>query len=127
MQVPGFHALRHRLIEQGLPKRDADDPRLALIVGVISHLKQVGDNGPPEAMSSETRDDKAPVSPLRFRQLLEARDDDELFQRVRRVLPLARGISLEKLCEDLFGWNDSIRKGWVYRYRWPQSSNNKSN
>ena len=71
----------------------------------------------PAAFSSG---DKAPVSPLRFRQILEATDDDELFIRLRRVLPLIDGrVNLPALAANVWYWGDNVRKRWVYDYNWP--------
>lgn len=118
MQVPAFHAVRQRLLKADLSQRDSEHPRLAVVVGLLSHLKQNGELEPAKAFSEG---DQPPVSPLRFRQVLEARDDDELFVRLRRVLPLVGlRVNLDSLVYDTFHWGDTTRKNWVYAYRWPQ-------
>lgn len=117
MQTEAFHDARRRLMEAGLSDADSRRPRLAAIVALAAHVKGLSEESLPETFSSG---DKAPVSPLRFRQILEAASDDELFTRLRRVLPLVdSAINLPALAADVWHWGDSVRKRWVYDYRWP--------
>jgi CRISPR system Cascade subunit CasB len=117
MQTEAFHAARRRLIAAGLEEAESRRPRLAAIVALAAHVKGLSEQSLPEIFSSA---DKPPVSPLRFRQILEATDDDELFTRLRRVLPLVgSAINLPTLAADVWYWGDSVRKRWVYDYRWP--------
>jgi CRISPR system Cascade subunit CasB len=118
MQTESFHALRKRLIAAGLSEADARNPRLAAIAALSAHVKAMTHESLPEAFSA---DEKARVSPLRFRQILESADDDELFARLRRVLPLLDGrANISSLAADVWYWGDSVRKRWVYSYRWPE-------
>jgi|SRR5579885_3001098 len=117
MLTPAFQAVRQRLIEAGLKPRASDEDRLAAIIGLAAHLKEAGDQEPAPAFSEGER---PAVSPLRFRQILDARDDEELFHRLRRVLPLVEHLGLSKLARDVFNWDEATRKRWVYGYRWPQ-------
>jgi CRISPR system Cascade subunit CasB len=117
MQTPAFHAARHKLIEAGWRSSGTSDDRLAAVIALAAHLKSDGGSSPPQAFSNS---DPPVVSPLRFRQILEARDDEEFFLRLRRVLPLAEGLSLSALADDVLYWGDNVRKRWVYDYRWPQ-------
>jgi len=117
MQTEAFHAARQRLIAAGLSEADSRRSRLAAIVALAAHVKGLSDQSVPETFSSG---DKPPVSPLRLRQILEAVDDDDLFTRLRRVLPLVdSAINLPALAADVWHWGDSVRKRWVYDYRWP--------
>jgi CRISPR system Cascade subunit CasB len=117
MQTEAFHSARRRLIGAGLSEADSRNPRLAAIVALAAHVKGLSDQSLPETFSSG---DKPPVSPLRFRQILEAADDDELFTRLRRVLPLVdNAVNLATLAADVWYWGDRVRKRWVYDYRWP--------
>jgi CRISPR system Cascade subunit CasB len=118
-QVPGFHQLRAQLLQAGLSRQQVDSSGLAVVAGALSGLKNSGEKSPPVAFSDG---EPAAVSPLRFRQLLEAREADELLLRLRRVLPLASGIDALQLAFDAFHWSDEIRKRWVYAYRWPSKS-----
>ena len=117
MQSEAFHGARQRLIAAGLSESESRSPRLAAIVALASHVKSSSDESLPAAFSSG---DKPPVSPLRFRQILEAADDDELFTRLRRVLPLIDGrVNLPSLAANVWYWGDTVRKRWVYDYNWP--------
>ncbi|WP_395788249.1 type I-E CRISPR-associated protein Cse2/CasB [Aquimonas sp.] len=118
-QVPGFHQLRAQLLQAGLSTTQANTNGLVVVAGVLSSIKESGDKSPPLAFSEG---ESVAVSPLRFRQLLEAREADELLLRLRRVLPLASGIDAMQLAFDAFHWNDETRKQWVYAYRWPSKS-----
>ena len=118
-QVPGFHQLRIQLLQAGLSSTQANSNELAVVAGVLSSLKESGDKPPPLAFSDG---EPLPVSPLRFRQVLEAREADELLLRLRRVLPLASGVDAMQLASDVFPWSDETRKKWVYAYRWPSKS-----
>lgn len=119
MQLAAFHTIRARLLQAGLgdPRQSG---RLAALVALVAHVRGSGvaDLSLPAAFSEG---DPPAVSPLRFRQLLEARSDDELFTRLRRVLPLVKEkVNVLRLANDVFYWGDEVRKRWVYDYRWPQ-------
>ena len=118
IQLPSFHDVRRRLISVGLPEPEANSDRLALVAGLLSHIKANGESSAPKAFS---QGDRPAVSPIRFRQVLEAHDTDELYRRLRRVLPSADGaLSVGQLASDVFHWSESVRKCWVYDYAWPQ-------
>ncbi|MGH8674000.1 MAG: type I-E CRISPR-associated protein Cse2/CasB [Burkholderiales bacterium] len=117
MQTEAFHAVRRRLIAAGMSESDSRNPRLAAIVALAAHAKGLSDESLPAAFSSG---DKPPVSPLRLRQILDSADDDELFTRLRRVLPLIDGhVNLPALAANVWYWGDAVRKRWVYDYHWP--------
>jgi len=124
MMTTAFHYARRRLLERGLSDSQWAKDRLPIIVGLAAHVVSTPDRknhiALPSLPDAFSRGDKSPVSPLRFRQILEARDDDERFTRVRRVLPLVgTQVNLFSLANDLYGWGDQTRKRWVYDYRWP--------
>lgn len=117
MQTGAFHIARRRLMDAGLSDDDSRRPRLAAIIALAAHVKGSSDQSLPETFSSG---ETPSVSPLRFRQILEATGDDELFTRLRRVLPLVdSAVNLHALAADVWHWGDSVRKRWVYDYRWP--------
>lgn len=116
-QTPAFHAARQMLEKVGLAPRQA---RLPAAIALLAHVKSKGVQSLPLAFS---QGDKPPVSPLRFRQLLDAPDDEQLFTRLRRVLPLIdNAVDPIQLANDVMGWDDGVRKRWVYAYRWPTKS-----
>lgn len=117
MQTEAFHSARRRLIAAGMSESDSRNPRLAAIIALAAHVKATSEESLPVAFSSG---DRPAVSPLRFRQILEATDDDELFTRLRRVLPLIEGrVNLPALAANVWTWGDAVRKRWVYVYNWP--------
>lgn len=125
MEVAGFHHLHARLLPLGLANKTQEGTersaaQLAVVAAVLAHLKEAGERKPALAFSTgASPGDPPPVSPLRFRQVLEARTPDELLLRLRRVLPLARGLDPIQLAADAFHWSDRIRKQWVFAYQWP--------
>lgn len=119
MLTPAFHAARARLVAAGLD--DAHEPvrtRIAAAIGLLAHVEAEGDKSPAEAFS-ESQDGRPPVSPLRFRRILAAQDDTELYRLIRRVLPLAPTLNFLALANDVLDWGDATRKRWVYAYHWP--------
>lgn len=120
MEVAGFHHLRVRLLPLGLSEGERAAAQLAVVAASLAHIKKRGERKPTLAFSTgESPGDPPPVSPLRFRQVLEARTPDELLLRLRRVLPLANGLDPIQLAADAFHWSDRIRKQWVLDYQWP--------
>lgn len=117
MLTPAYQAARQRMALAGLDdSREPARTRTAAAIGLAAHIKEMGTMSPPEAFSTG---DRPSVSPLRFRQILAASDDEERFRRIRRVLPLATGISPMLLASDVLTWSDYVRKKWVYAYHWP--------
>ena len=124
MMTSAFHRIRQQLLEMGLKPEDSERDRLAAVIGLAAHVVSVADpalqKALPRLAEAFSEEDKPAVSPLRFRQLLDARTDDELFTRMRRVLPMVKErVSLFNLANDVFYWGDGVRKRWVYDYRWP--------
>jgi CRISPR system Cascade subunit CasB len=124
MQTPAFQRIRRQLVEKGLKSEDSERDRLAAVIGLTAHVASTADpalhKALPRLAEAFSKGDKPAVSPLRFRQLLDARTDDELFTRLRRVLPLVKAdVNLFELANSVFYWGDSVRKRWVYDYRWP--------
>jgi CRISPR system Cascade subunit CasB len=124
MQTIGFQRIRSQLVDMGLKPEDSERDRLAAVIGLTAHVTSTADPALhmalPHLAEAFSEGDKPAVSPLRFRQLLDARTDDELFTRLRRVLPLVKArVSLFDLANSVFYWGDSVRKRWVYDYRWP--------
>jgi CRISPR system Cascade subunit CasB len=99
---------------------------LAAAVALAAHLKPTESPGAlsvARAASADKNGDPNPVSPLRFRRLLDAPDIDSLFISLRRLLPLMGGsLDPAQLAQDLFGWGDVVRKRWAYAYNWPDTN-----
>lgn len=57
------------------------------------------------------------VSGLRFRRLLQARDQQELFPLLLRVIHLLGDRApVIALAHDVYYWGDHIRENWAYQY-----------
>lgn len=124
---PAYQRL-HRMLCKVLPEGQVPahkEGRLAIAAALLAHVKD-DDSGAslPVLMSKrEQESDRPPVSPLRFRRLLETTDVDDLFVGLRRVLPLlGHRVNVVALTNDLLNWGDATRKRWAYGYQWPQSS-----
>jgi CRISPR system Cascade subunit CasB len=121
--TPAFQRLYARLDPQRACSAPQQD-RLAAVVGLLAHLKVASDKSLPLAMSDKADAAAAnPVSPLRFKRLLEAPDVDALFVGLRRTLPLvAHKADPLSIARDVFFWGDEVRKRWAYDYRWPDAN-----
>lgn len=54
-----------------------------------------------------------PAQASRYRQLVSARDVDELVHRLRRILSEAKAeVDWGALGRDMFNWSDKVRKAW---------------
>jgi CRISPR system Cascade subunit CasB len=57
------------------------------------------------------------VSDLRFRRLLKCQTPEDLYHALRRVIRLLDNkADLLRLANDVFRWNDEVRKRWAYDY-----------
>lgn len=97
--------------------------RLALAAALLAWVK-----------TNAERDDKRPslpylmaepgpggatgkVSGLRFRRLLQARDQQELYNLLLRVIHLLGDRApVVALARDVFYWGDHVRENWAYEY-----------
>jgi CRISPR type I-E-associated protein CasB/Cse2 len=63
-----------------------------------------------------------PAQAVRYRQLIAARDVDELVPRMRRLLADAkRPVDWGVLGRDMFNWSERIRKTWSQDFYGPQA------
>jgi len=93
--------------------------KLAAIAGLLAHINSEDTKLLPVLMS-ELNGDKPMVSELRFRDLLKIESTDDLFQSLRRVLPLInKKANPYNLANDIFFWGDQVKKKWAYTYHWP--------
>jgi len=125
--TPAFHRLRARLDHFGSVNSDQID-RLALIAGVLSHVKENRAGGKEKisrafaaqmAASSTGSDDgvKATVSGLRFRRLIQIDDDEKLYQEmIRLVRQLGGEVDIASLAQGIFWWNERTKKEWAFAY-----------
>ncbi|MBX9937321.1 MAG: type I-E CRISPR-associated protein Cse2/CasB [Burkholderiaceae bacterium] len=126
--TPAYQRLYRRIVaasDSSVHWNSFQQDRIAAVVGLLAHVKEDKEKiSLPEAMSREGGKDN-PVSPLRFRRLLEAPDTNALFIGLRRTLPLIQGaVGVLSLADDVFGWNERVQRRWAYDYQWPDPSKN---
>lgn len=115
--TPAFHRLRYVLMKHG-SIRDND---LALVAGVISHVKfYVPGSFPVQMADSDSADGKkAKVSNLRFRSLLSIGEDDpdKLYERMIRIVHLLDdSADIPSLANGIYWWNEQTKKAWAFAY-----------
>lgn len=116
---PAFQHLHRRLLAAGWPPDLWAGDRLAAVAGLLAHVREADDQRLPKTMSVR-EGDKARVSELRFKRLLDSPDTESLFVALRRTLPLIQHrCDPVQLAHDVVNWNDRIRKEWAYAYDWP--------
>lgn len=112
-----FHLLRRM---RGDPEKPWDLRRLGLIASVLAHVEEdaAGERS-LAALMAEPDGDKAVVSDSRFRKILRCGDQDldELLRDLIRVLQQVKGRApVDRLGEDLWWWNEGIRRTWAIHY-----------
>lgn len=119
--LTGAYQRLHGRLEPGRWKHAFQRDHLAAVVGLLAHLKAESELSLPQAMSQRAEgSDRNPVSEARFRRLLATQDLDALFTGLRRVLPLIEHKTHPlRLMNDVFRWDDEVRKRWAYEYQWP--------
>ena len=89
--------------------------RLALIMAMLSHVKQLDSDKKLAAQMAEGSD-KPVVSELRFRRLLQC-ERDKLFVALIRVIHLLDGqANIYDIANSCFYWGDNVKKHWVFAY-----------
>lgn len=123
-----YQRIYQRLLKAGWSQdaSPSQKDRLAVVIGLLAHVKQNDGRAPALAMSQkEPGQDRPPVSEQRFMRLLESPDLDALFTGLRRALPLAKhSVGVLALANDLLYWGDKVKKDWAYSYEWPDKTKN---
>ena len=115
--TPAYHRLRGALAKYG-PVKDED---LAVVAGVLSHVKTNNPGSFPVQMASpgSIEGKKAKVSGLRFRRLLkiDAKDPDKLYGSMIRVVHLlGDDVDIPSLANSIYWWNERTKKDWAFAY-----------
>jgi len=125
---PVFFDLHHRLLQAGhvLPHGFNPSLRLALVLVHVREDERPTDGAPSwrgfgRAIGAPGfgESDKAPLKPLRFRRLLQAKGDDidEITRQFRRAVDLAGGkVNVRDLADILFYWNEKTRARLAFDY-----------
>jgi len=112
--TPAYHRLRLAVGKFGAPHDDS----LALVAGLSARVKNdIADSPFAEQLATGKADGSARVSGLRFRRLLKAKELDELFTAMGRVVALlGSSVNLQSLAKSVYFWNDRTRKQWAFEY-----------
>lgn len=112
---PAFHQLLQSLRRFGSPAPGS----VVVAAGVLAHVKE---HDPANLFAAQmaapkTGSDRARVSGLRFRRLLQIADREELYQPlIRTVRLLGSQANIFSLANDIYCWGDNVRKNWAYAY-----------
>lgn len=113
-----------------LGRNEAEEhlPWVAAAALVLVHVRQPRSGGQrlAEAVGRRRFDDEAsaPMSGLRFRRLLAAREPDDVVRQLRRALALPRrdaDVDVGQLAADILAWRDAdagarVRTRWAFDY-----------
>jgi CRISPR system Cascade subunit CasB len=124
---PAFFKLHAALMKAGFANSHdlARTLRIALVLVHVREDEKVGDQpwrrGFGRAIGAPSFDetDKAPLKPLRFRRLLQAKGDDtdEIVRQFRRAVDLAGGkVNVRDLAKILYWWDDKTRQRLAFDY-----------
>lgn len=112
-----YHRLRIAARSAELPVRDDS---LALVAGILAEVRESAGSreGFGKRMASHAKNsERAVVSGLRFRRLIQIEDAEELYPRLRRIIRLCdRTASVGPLAADLAYWGSITRKNWALQY-----------
>lgn len=114
--TPAYHDLRYSLMPAGW----RNDTALAVVAAVLAQV-EIHDGKTPFAAQlaapSAKGGDKARVSGLRFRRLLQHRTSEELMgPLIRAVRLLGKVANVADLAESVHWWNDRQRREWAFAY-----------
>ena len=93
--------------------------RVGVIAAVLAEVKEhKGKQNTPRMLGPKTEvDENPPMSSLRFRALLAARDEADLLREMRRAVKLlGNKINVKNLASDIYFWGDNTRVNWSYHY-----------
>jgi CRISPR system Cascade subunit CasB len=116
MQIPATLDLFRRLGR----RRPEALPDIALCAAVLASVRE-DDPGLRAARSLGAPpgepEERAAMSPLRFRRLMEAATPEERLVAFRRAVALARGrINVRDLAAACLDWSDNRRRRWIFEY-----------
>ena len=91
--------------------------RVAVLAGILAYVRETESRTVARAIGRATLDDeKAILSEVRFRRLLQARND-ELLEAMRRIVRLTSGkVNVYDLSDAVLHWGDRVRKRWIFDY-----------
>jgi CRISPR system Cascade subunit CasB len=112
-----FHRLRMKFKQFG----DVNQESLALIAGILSHVRSNNERVHIAAQMATPKSGSttACVSGLRFRRILKVQVNTDLFEPLIRIVHMLDGtVNIPLLANSIYWWNinDFTRKDWAFRY-----------
>lgn len=91
--------------------------RVAALAGILAFVREAEENCIVRSVGRKSLDDdKAVLSEVRFRRLLQAQED-ELMDAMRRLVRLNhRRANIYDLSKAILYWGDKIRHRWIFDY-----------
>lgn len=112
---PAFHRLWRGLKGTSWQR----EVRVALIAALAARVRQHdgGRSFATQLGSPPAGREKAALSGLRFRRLIQAREPSEVLQGCARAIAMCNNrVNLTNLAESIYWWNDRIHKQWAFDY-----------
>lgn len=109
-----FHDLKHRLAGTKWNRL----PQLALVAGVLSHVKKQGATL-PIGLNTLTKKESSSkdATKLRFKRLIQNETPEDLYRpMIRMVSYLEETANINHLANSLYFWNDKTRKDWAIEF-----------
>ena len=111
VMLPAFHFAGRQFVK--FFSQRSDKIRLAMIIGLLSHVKQATSVKLARQMATG---DRPRVSELRFKRLLRY-ERDELYQPLVQVIRLLdRQVNIGEFAELCFYWGDNVRRDLAFNY-----------
>lgn len=114
-----FNPAFHRLWRSLKGTRWQRSERVALIAALASRVREHREGKTFAAqLGSPTKGrESAPLSGLRFRRLLQAREAEELLQGCSRAIAMCgNNVNVLNLAESIYWWGDGVQKRWAFDY-----------
>ena len=110
---PAFHDLVRRLRTIGGVSRET----VAVIAGVLANVKENVPAVKFAVQMAEGRGDRATVSELRFRRLIEIKEREDIFMPIIRLVALMDGtVNAGDLADGIRYWGPRVRRDWACDY-----------
>ncbi|MBN2733691.1 MAG: type I-E CRISPR-associated protein Cse2/CasB [Methanomicrobiaceae archaeon] len=113
---PAYYRLRKSLVSAGFSVRNDD---LALVAGVISHVRKQSSEGKFSALMAESKKGASGpvVSEKRFRKLLSVQDKSDLYLTMIRLIKMTDDAApINDVASGLYWWNERTKKNWAFAY-----------
>lgn len=97
---------------------DRDTEMLAVIAGVLARVRPSEGPSIGFATALGQPQDHPVMSPLRFGNLMRAREPEDRMRHLRRAVDLLGGrpFGIPQFAADIFVWDDDVRRRWIFQY-----------